>query len=225
MAKGRALYEQAVALDPDYVNAWVGLALIHWFDARFGWSDSPQESFRQTSIIAQKVLSLNDTNPEAHALMGGIHLFLREYEQAIKEAERAVAFGPSHAFVHSAAAHIFRFSGKFEHAIALVKKAMRLQPYVSTWYLMELGMGYYCMGRYEEAKDTAEQFHRLAQSRGEGIVWVANLMLAMNYVRLGRDQDARRAAAEVIRLYPDYSLEIDRRYSCYKDPHNHRVAT
>ena len=219
IAKTRALFEQAVALDSDYVNAWVGLALAHWFDARFGWSDSPPESIKQTSIIAQKVLSLDDTNPEAHALMGCIHLYLREYEQAIKEAERAVALGPSHAFVHSVAAHIFRFSGTFEHAIALVKKAMRLQPFLPSWYLMELGMSYYCMDRYEEAKDTAEQFQCLAQSRGEGIEWVAHLMLAMNYVKLGREQDARRAAAEVIRLHPDYSLEIDRRYSCYKDQH------
>ena len=219
MAKARALFEQAVALDPYYVNAWVGLAMVHWFDARFGWSDSPPESIRQTSTIAQNVLSLDDTNPEIHALMGCIRLYLREYEQAIKEAERAVALGPSHAFVHSVAAHIFRFSGKFEHAIALVKKAMRLQPYLPCWYLMELGMSYYCIGRYEEAKDTAEQLRRLAQSRGEGIVWAAYLMLAMNYIRLGRDQDARRAATEVIRLYPDYSLEIDRRYSFYKDPH------
>jgi hypothetical protein len=42
-------------------------------------------------------------------------------------------------------------------------------------------------------------------------------MLAMNYVRLGRDQEARLAAAELIRLNPDFNLEMDRTYSCYKD--------
>ena len=65
----------------------------------------------------------------------------------------------------------------------------------------------------------AEQLRRLAQSRGEEIVWMAYLMLAMNYVRLGQNQETRLASAKVTRLYPDYSLEIDRRYSCYKDPH------
>ncbi|MGD9076130.1 MAG: adenylate/guanylate cyclase domain-containing protein [Desulfobacteraceae bacterium] len=218
-AKARGLLEQAVALDPEYVSALVGLALAHWFDARFGWSDSPPESIRQTSMIAQKVLSLDDTNPGAHALMGCIHLYLGEYEQAIKEAEKSVALGPSHAFVHALAAHIFRFSGKFDQAIAMIKKAMRLQPYLSGWYLMELGMSYYCLGRYEEASDVAEQLRLLAQSRGEEIIWGAYLMLAMNYVRLGREQEARLAAAELLRLNPDYSLELDRRYSCYKDPH------
>ena len=219
MAKARGLLEQAVALDPEHVGAWAELAFSHWFDARFGWSDCPPESIRQTSIIAQKVLSLDDTNPAVHALMGCIHLYLREYEQAIKEAERALTLGPGFAFIHALAAHIFRFSGKLEQAIAMINKAMRLQPYLTSWYLMELAMSYYCIGRYEEATELAEQLRRLAQNRGEEIVWVAHLMLAMNYVRLGRDQEARLAAAEVIRLYPDYSLEIDRRYSCYKDPH------
>jgi len=217
LARARELLEHALALDPEYVTAWVGLSLTHWFEARFGWSDSPPESIRQTSIIAQKVLSLDDTNPVVHALMGCIHIYLREYEQAIKEAKRAVALGPSHSLVHAVAGHIFRFSCEFEEAIAMIKKAIRLQPLLTSWYLMELGMSYYCIGRYEEAKDSAEQFRRLAQSRGEEIVWVAYLMLAMNYIRLGREQEARQAAAESIRLNPDYSLEVDRRYSCYRD--------
>jgi adenylate cyclase len=202
--RARRLLERAVALDPEYVKAWVWLAFMHWFDARFGWSDSPQESIRQTSIIAQKVLALDDTSPEAHALTGCIHLYLREYEQAIKEVERSVAFGPSHAFVHAVAAHIFRFSGKFEEAIAMIKKAMRLQPYVPGWYLMELGMNDYCLGRYQEASESAEQFLRLAQSRGKEMLWVAYLMLAMNYSRLGRNHEARLAAEELIRLNPDF---------------------
>jgi tetratricopeptide (TPR) repeat protein len=82
---------------------------------------------------------------------------------------------------------------------------------------MELGMSYYCLGKYEEAKDTAEQLRDLAQSRGEGILWAAYIMLSMSNIRLGRNQDARRSAEEVIRLYPDYSLEVARRYACYQD--------
>ena len=161
---------------------------------------------------------MDDTNPLAHALMGCMHLYLREYEHAIRETERAVALGPNHATVHSIAAHVFRFSGEFERAIAMAQKAIRLQPYSSTWHLTELAMSYYCLGRYDQACDLAERCRRLSQSRGEGILWVSYLMLAMNYVRLGRDQEARLAAAELIRLNPDFGLEMDRTYSCYKAP-------
>jgi len=82
------------------------------------------------------------------------------------------------------AAHIFRLSGEYEYAIALINKAMRLQPYVSSLYVIKLGMNYYCISRYKEAKDTAEKFRRMSQIRGKGIVWVAYLMLAMDYMRL-----------------------------------------
>jgi len=63
---------------------------------------------------------------------------------------------------------------------------MRLQPYVSSLYVIKLGMNYYCISRYEEAKDTAEKFRRMSQSQspGKGIVWVAYQMLAMDYMRL-----------------------------------------
>jgi adenylate cyclase len=217
LAKARGLLEQALALDPEYVTAWSGLSLAHWFDARFGWSEVPQESFKQAYSAAQKALSLDDTDPVVHGLMGCIHLYLREYEQAIREAERAIALGPNHALVHALASHILRFSGDFERAIAMIKKAMRLQPLLTSWYLMELSMSYYCIGRYEEAKDSAEQFRRLAESRGDQIAWAAYLMLAMNYIRLGREREARLAVLESTRLNPDYSLEVDRRYSCYRD--------
>jgi adenylate cyclase len=101
----------------------------------------------------------------------------------------------------------------------MIKKAMRLQPLLTSWYLMELGMSYYCNGWYEEARDTAEEFRRLAQSRGEGMLWVAYVMLAMDYSRLGQNQEARLAAEELIRLNPDFTLEMDRAYSFYKDSH------
>ena len=99
----------------------------------------------------------------------------------------------------------------------MIKKAMRLQPLFPSWYLMELSMSYYCIGSYEEAKDSAEQFRHLAESRGDQIAWAAYLMLAMNYIRLGREREARLAVLESSRLNPDYSLEVDRRYSCYRD--------
>ena len=216
-AKARRLIEQALALDPEYVTAWSSLSLAHWFDARFGWSEVPQESFKQAYSAAQKALSLDDTDPVVHGVMGCIHLYLRGYEEAIREAERAIALGPSHALVHALASHILRFSGDYERAVAMIKKAMRLQPLLTSWYLMELSMSYYCIGRYEEAKDSAEHFRRLAESREDQIAWAAYLMLAMNYIRLGREREARLAVLESTRLNPDYSLEVDRRYSCYRD--------
>ena len=59
----------------------------------------------------------------------------------------------------------------------------------------------------------------IADRHGEKFIsyWYYALF-AMNYIRLGRNQEARKAAAEVKRLFPAYSLEWGKQFSVYKDP-------
>jgi tetratricopeptide (TPR) repeat protein len=116
-------------------------------------------------------------------------------------------------------AHILRFAGRFEEAIALVQKALRLQPSYTSWYLGELAMCYYYVGRHEEAIKLAEEFFKLALSRGEKFIsYYYYAIAAMNYIRLGQDQEAQQAAAQITSLFPEYSLEWDRQFSVYKYP-------
>jgi tetratricopeptide (TPR) repeat protein len=154
-------------LDEKYPAPYVLLAWTHWFDVRFGWAESEDDSFKQAYSIAQKAEALDDSIPDVHALLGGIHLAQREHELAIAKGERAVALGPNDAQVHAVMAHILRFAGRFEQAIAMIRKAMRLQPDCPTYYLTELAMCYYYVGRHKEAIELAEKYRKLTQSRGE----------------------------------------------------------
>jgi adenylate cyclase len=215
----RQMAQEAIELDKKYCDPYVLLALTHWFDARLGWSESRADSLKQAYLLAQKAQTLDDSHPDVLMLLAGIHLYERLYEQAIAEGQRALALGPNNADIHAIMAHILRFSGRFEEAIVMIQRAMRLQPSHPSWYLGELAMSYYYLGRYEAAIGLAKQFHDLADSRGEEylLYWYYS-MLAMNYVRLGRHQEAREAATEVLRGFPEYSLEWDRQFSVYKDP-------
>ena len=77
----------------------------------------------------------------------------------------------------------------------------------------------YNVSRHKEAIEIIEKYRQFTQSRGEDEnLWPYPLMLAMNYMRLGREQEAREAAAELLRLFPIFSLEWDRQYSYYKNP-------
>lgn len=215
----RQTAKEAIELDEEYPAPYVVLAWTHWLDVRFGHAECEDESFKQAYSIAQKAEALDDSIPDVHALLGGIHLSQRQHELAIAEGERAVALGPNDAEVHAVMAHILRFAGRFEQAIAMIRKAMRLQPNYPTWYLSELAMCYYYVGRHNEAIESAEKYRRLTQSRGEDeFLWPYALMLAMNYIRLGQEKEAREAAAELLRLFPTFSLEWDRKFSYYKNP-------
>jgi adenylate cyclase len=215
----RQLAQEAINLDENYSDPYVLIAMTHWFDARLGWSESRSESFKQAYINIKKAQALDDSHPEVHILLGGFHLYERQYEQAIAEGKRALALGPNDADNHATMAHILRFAGRFEEAIVMIQRAMRLQPNHPSWYLGELAMCYYYVGRHEEAIRLGGQLYSLAGSRGEKFIsyWY-HAILAMNYIRLGRNEEARKAAAEVKRLFPEYSLEWDRQFSVYKDP-------
>ena len=215
----RQLAQEAIDLDEKYCDPYVLIATTHWFDARFGWSESRSESFKQAYLNAKKALALDDSHPEVHILLGSLYLYEKKYEEAIVEGQKALALGPNDADNHATMGHILRFAGRFEEAIVLIQRAMRLQPNHPSWYLGELAMCYYYVGRHEDAIRWGEQLYSLAGSRGEKFIsyWY-HAILAMNYIRLGRNQEARKAAAEVKRLFPEYSLEWDRQFSVYKDP-------
>jgi len=215
----RQMAQEAINLDEKYSDPYVLMAWTHWFDARFGWSESRSESFKQAYLTAQKAQVLDDSHPGVHMLLGGLHLYERRYDEAIAEGQRALALGPNDADNHATMAHILRFAGRFEEAIVLIQRALRLQPHYPSWYLGELAMCYYYVGRHEEAIRLASQLQSLANNREEKFIsyWYYAI-LAMSYIRLGWDQEAREAAAEVHRLFPEYSLEWDRQFSVYKDP-------
>jgi adenylate cyclase len=215
----RQIAQEAISLDETYSDPYILIGWTHWFDVRFGWSGSPSESFKQAYLAAQKAQALDDSNPDVHALLGGLYLYQKQYEKAVAEGRRALELGPSDAQVHATVAHILRFVGRFQEAIVLIQRALRLQPSYPSWYLGELAMCYYYVGRHEEAIRLAKQFFSLANNREEKFIsyWYYAI-LAMNYIRLGRDEEAREAATEIRRLFPEYSLEWDRRFSVYEDP-------
>jgi adenylate cyclase len=109
--------------------------------------------------------------------------------------------------------------GRFDDVIPLVEKAMRLHPYYPAYYLQFLGGAYRMLGRYEDALTVYKQL--LGRSRkGEFPIFPAHLFLADVYAELGREEEARTHAAEVLRLKPGFSLKDASRVTTYryKDP-------
>jgi TolB-like protein/class 3 adenylate cyclase len=208
MAKARELYEQAVALDPEFVGAWARLAWIHEiYSRRWGPSASRAEDLDRAAQLAEKALALDASHPEANAVMGENHLYRREYEQAIAWGKKAVAFGPNNAKVHYSLGKILHLAGKPEEAIPLFKQAMRLQPYYPWYYLLTLGSVYGIVGQYEEAigaiKQTLARQDVAPYWRG-----IAHLMLARCYVSLDRIDEAQVQVQNALKRWPDFSLEF-----------------
>ena len=83
----------------------------------------------------------------------------------------------------------------------MAEKALRLDPLNPVESLSALGNAYRLTERYEEAIAT---FKKLLNFRNHP---VAHIFLAVMYSELGREEEARAEAAEVLRDMPNFSLE------------------
>jgi adenylate cyclase len=219
-AKARDLFEQATRLDPKYAFAWTYLAWTYLMDAIFEFSGSPTESIEKALDLAKKSITMDDTQPDVHALWGTIYLGQGQHEKAIEAGERALALGPNNACNTAVLAQTMYFAGRVREAIKLMEKAMRLSPYQPDWYLGVLALAYIMMERYEEGLEIAEQQLHLVKNRGvfgRGLI-MSHLILTEVNIHLGRKEEAQKHAKEVLRIDIGFSLEELSKSTFYKDP-------
>jgi adenylate cyclase len=217
MAKARELSERATKLDPKYSLPWVVQAQAHFIDARLGWTKSPAESYKLALECAKQAIALNEKDPMAYSWLGTIYLLQRQHEKAIVEGERAIALDPNFADGYAHLSQIMRYSGRFEEALMLIEKGIRLSPKPRLFYPFNLGRTYFDLGRYEDAIRIHKQILERCR-KNEGPPRMGHLGLIVSYVELGRDEEARDEVEALLKVQPKYSLEAYRKHHPYKDP-------
>jgi hypothetical protein len=81
----------------------------------------------------------------------------------------------------------------------MVGRAFRLNPLYPDWY-NDLVEPFYSLGQYDKV------IAMVLRHKGQPIIW-NQVVLAMSYAQLGRQDDAAAAKAELLRRYPEFSLE------------------
>ena len=95
----------------------------------------------------------------------------------------------------------------------MVEQALHHKPFIADQYLNSIGTAYDLAGQPEEAIAPLQQYLSHYPN-----VLGAHLTLAAVYSELGRGAEARAEAAEVLRLNPQFSLEVHRQRMPIKDP-------
>jgi len=196
----RQLFEEAIALDPDFSTAYVDLAWTHLYDIHLGVSKSPKESLGRAAQLAQKAINLDETSSFAHSLLGNIFLVKRQFEEAVAQGEKAVALSPSDSLAKALLGRTLAYGGRYEESLSWTEKATRLDPIPLNWYFNMVGHCYLYMGRLEEALEA------LKKNRNPNDI-TNRIRLAAVYSLLGREEDASAEVKEVLRLNPKYSIE------------------
>ena len=182
-------FQQAVAKDPAYAQAYAGLA--ESYALMGGYSGSPQIEFIPKARAAvQRALELDDRLPEAHTALAVIaQNYDWDWATAEKEYRRAIQLNPNYATGHHWYAECLALQGRFGEAFPEIESARQLDP-LSLIIAADYGAILYFSRQYDRA---IEQFRGVLDMepnfpRAHMLVWA--------YMQKGLFADALTDAEE-----------------------------
>jgi TolB-like protein/Tfp pilus assembly protein PilF len=200
-AKAMPFLERALAIEGDYATAHGLLASCH--NILFRLRGFNKENHDAAIRHAQAALSYGRDDATALAL-GGFVVSMTEHDRAtaFEAFEQALAISPSSSFTLFFGSLALAYAGEAERAIDWAERALRLSPLDRTNYLANhaLAVAHFLRGRYDQAAHAAR---RAAQS-APGLS-ISQSLLAAALARLGRIEEARLAALQVLTLDPFFS--------------------
>ena len=211
-AEAIATLKEAISRNPNFMAAHLFLAISYL--EQWTSQQSPAAQTLEPAVAAvQRALALNDSFHINHIILGYIFLYQQQYEQALAEMERAVALAPTEAWTYAALAVVLSDMGRSEDALEAAAQALRLKPALPDGHLGNVGIAYAVAGRYEDAWAPLQRFLSRYPNRLN-----VHLTLAAVYSELGKDAEAQAEVAEVLRLNPQFSLEVHKQRAPIKDP-------
>ena len=211
-ALARRLAEETIALDPKYANAYALLGATHWKDVYLGTS-RPKESIAKAIELTQKALAMNGSLADARSRLGVLYSWSGRYDEGIAEAERGVELDPNSGDANFYLAMVLRYAGKSKEAIPVIRKALRLEPMAPDIYVQNLALLYFQTGDCREAIAACEKgLKRQPDDLNSHVI------MAAVYGSCGREAEARKEAAEVLRINPKFTVESYAAILPYKNP-------
>jgi serine/threonine-protein kinase len=194
LAKSKEYLEQAIAIDANYAPAWSGLAELYFWQGLLGFM-RPISANAQCREAALRALELDDSLPEAHAMMAILHANEYDWKKAEEEFRQAMESSPESSFVWWTHSHYYSLPmGRLDEAIAEAQRALELDP-LSPLLQWNIGHRYYFTRQWDKAieqcRNTLEldpQYH-----------W-AYLLLGWSYTYTGRPEEAIRACETALQI-------------------------
>jgi adenylate cyclase len=200
-AEARAHFRKAIELDPNFARAYGALSYTMVQAALEGWLDNPEAALREARNLAQIAVARGPSDFENLEHLGFACLYCREFDRSLAYYEQALELNPNSADLLADMADMLAHLGRTAEAVAQINRAKRLNPICPDWYDWVLGIAAFHDGRYEDA---LAAFTRA----GTQSTFMLREMVA-TYVRLGRLDEARALAREVLQRQPGYRLATE----------------
>jgi adenylate cyclase len=212
-AESIAAYKRTLALNPLFLHAYPMQA----FNYTAQWMSQQSHDSKildQAYDAAQNGVALKGDYAPARTALGTVYLWQKHYDDALAEFQRAVTLDENSVCAQMMLADGLSAVGRVEEAVRVGERALSLKVLPSDdRCLFGVAYAYTLAGRLQEAAALGE---RLLQQFPNSLP--SHVQLADIYSQLGREAEARAAAEEVLRINPQFSLEVHKQRVPIKDP-------
>ena len=205
-AEAIRLAHRALELDPRFGFVAALAGVCHMQRVLWGYSTDPQFDRKEAVRLLRLALSVDDGDPDTLAWAGLISAFMvGDSESEIEMADRAVALNPNSFRAWACRGQVHRIAGLPEEAVRSFERAIRMSPIdpALNRALAGMGMALIELRRFDEAIVAGKKAQRHNRSFPP-----AYSCLASAFAHLGRDAEAREAAARVLEFDPAFTISV-----------------
>ena len=203
LAQARSFFERALALDPENIEALVGIAKVDSLSGVVLGTDDRVARLAAAEATLTKSLSLAPNHASAHHWLGFVQIQTNRAAQGIAECERALALDPNLATAHATIGLAKHFMGRGEETEGHVQEALRLSPRDTEAYIWMIFAGYakLQLGSDEEAVARFRRSIEINRNHPRAHFWLAAAL-----THLGRLDEARSALHAGLALDPTFTI-------------------
>jgi adenylate cyclase len=205
--KALAALEQAIEIDPEYGLAWAMLGHLHADNYALGFCEI-EAPLEKALTFAQKGVALAPENQFTQDALSLIYFHRGDKELFLQHVEQTIALNPNSPYIVGVAGWHMALYGEWDRGLKLLKKGIKLNPYHPSWFHLAPFMDYYRRGEYENALAEALKFAY------PELFWDP-VMRAATLGQLGRQNEAKTAVSQLLKLEPDFATRgrwLIRRY-------------
>jgi tetratricopeptide (TPR) repeat protein len=196
-ARTREALERVVESEPESADAWASLAMMYCEEHKHGYNVRP-DPLGRTIQAARRAVDIDPTSQHAYYALAEANFFRRDFGALRAAAERAIALNPRDGNTVAFMGILYCYASEWEEGLALVRRALELNPHHPGWYRFAIINDHYRKGEYEDA---------LAEAQAVNLpgYWPTHAIIAAAAGRLDRLDVARRAIEELVALFPDFA--------------------
>ena len=209
--------EEAIEIDPNLADAYGYLSYCHWYGYAYMWPGF-DNTLDRANEFAERGVALDGTSAIALTRLGWVQAWMRRYDQAFANLEKAIALAPNDAEVYAAFGQVLNYWGNPIRGLQMMEKAFSIDTLVPATWEFYAGHSHLLLRQYDEALTRFERTLELAPR-----ISFIHFWFAWAYVELDRLDDARGAIKSFLDDSPHYLLkEVARIYPFRLDEDRNR---